>query len=156
MTITAAERRPDPAPHLARAATGWIVDTSTFGARLALVRNHMKWNVKEAARECGQAAATWRVWEMEGAQPRDRVSVSKMIATRTGCDFLWLVHGPDRGDGNLPHGSRNLPNGSPEPTPQPVRVPVVPHVVATVRDPRPVPARAVRVHPKRRHDLVGV
>lgn len=137
-----------------RSATGWTVDTSTFRARLALVRNQMEWNIKEAARECGLTGATWRLWELEGALPRDIVTVSKKISTRTGCDFLWLVHGPDQGGGNLPPGSS-------EPTPQPARAPLAPHVVVTVGDPQPDPqnarppraVRAVRTHPRRRPSL---
>ncbi|MDG4792192.1 hypothetical protein O7626_41045 [Micromonospora sp. WMMD1102] len=83
--------------------TGWTVDTSTFAARLALVRLRMGWNVKEAARECGLPAATWRLWEMEGTLPRRHIEVAKQIANRTGCDYLWLLVGPDGdGDGGQP------------------------------------------------------
>ncbi len=78
---------------------GWTVNDTTFGARLALVRMRMGWNVKEAARECGQAAATWRMWEIDGIVPRHHVQVAKQISDRTGCDYLWLLLGPDLGEG---------------------------------------------------------
>lgn len=80
-------------------AVGWTMDDSTFGARLALVRLKMDWNVKQAARECGQAAATWRSWEMDGVEPRRLREVCRAIATRTGCSYLWLLDGPDEGRG---------------------------------------------------------
>jgi hypothetical protein len=75
----------------------WIPTDADFGSRLALIRHRMSWNVKEAARECGVPAATWRLWEVEGTLPRNIVTVAMAIASKTGCDFLWLVHGPDRG-----------------------------------------------------------
>jgi hypothetical protein len=56
----------------------------------------MGWNIKEAARECGLPAATWRLWEIDGALPRNIVTVSMTIATRTRCDYLWLLTGSDR------------------------------------------------------------
>ncbi|HEX5996274.1 MAG TPA: helix-turn-helix domain-containing protein [Jiangellales bacterium] len=79
--------------------TGWTVDASTFAARLALVRMRMGWNMKEAARECGLNAQTWRLWEIDGITPRDQVKVAKQISSRTGCDYLWLLLDPDRGEG---------------------------------------------------------
>jgi len=30
-------------------------------------------------------------------EPRRLVTIAMTIATRTGCDYLWLVHGPARG-----------------------------------------------------------
>lgn len=78
----------------------WIPSVDDFGSRLALVRHRMGWNVKEAARECGLAAATWRLWE-EGGSPRNIITIGMAIATRTGCDYLWLVHGPQRGGATL-------------------------------------------------------
>lgn len=71
---------------------GWTVDDSTFGARLALIRQRMRWNIKEAARECGVPAASWGTWE-DGATPRKLVEVSTLIAQRTGCDLGWLIAG---------------------------------------------------------------
>jgi hypothetical protein len=75
----------------------WVPSVDTFGSRLALVRHRMNWNVKEAARECGLPAATWRSWEMDGSLPRNIITIAMTIASRTGCDYLWLVHGPERG-----------------------------------------------------------
>ena len=73
---------------------GWTVDDSTFGARLALVRQKMDWNIKEAARECGLPGASWRTWERDGVQPRDKDEIAWRIAERTGCDYGWLLGGP--------------------------------------------------------------
>jgi hypothetical protein len=76
----------------------WTPDDGTFGARLALVRQRMGWgNVKEAADQCGLPPENWRRWERDGLEPRRLVTIAMAIATKTGCDFLWLVHGPTRG-----------------------------------------------------------
>lgn len=72
----------------------WIPDDSTFGARLALVRWRMGWNVKEAAAECGIAAATWRLWEVSGSLPHNLIVRARKISDRTGCDLAWLVGMP--------------------------------------------------------------
>lgn len=91
-----------------RTDRGWTVDTSTFGARLALVRHRMNWNVKEAARECGVPAASWRSWE-EGAQPRRLFEIVELISRRTGADYMWLLVGdraealPGSGGANTLH-----------------------------------------------------
>lgn len=77
----------------ANVASGWTVDDSEFGARLALVRQQMKWNIKEAARECGIPAASWGTWE-NGAMPRRYTEMCRLIARRTGCDYAWLLDGP--------------------------------------------------------------
>ena len=80
----------------------WIADDATFGARLALVRQRMGWgNVKTAATECGLPTESWRHWERDGLEPRRLVTIAMAIATKTGCDYRWLVHGPDRGDVRL-------------------------------------------------------
>jgi len=73
--------------------TGWTIDDSTFGARLALVRQRMDWNIKEAARECGLPAASWRTWERDGVTPRNIVEIAGLISERTGCDYGWLLAG---------------------------------------------------------------
>lgn len=88
MTQSTARQTSRPAP--------WIPDASTFGARLALIRQHMKWtNVAQAARECGVPADSWRNWE-EGMEPRRLITIAMTIATRTGVDLDWLVYGPER------------------------------------------------------------
>lgn len=73
----------------------WVQADDDFGSRLALIRHRMRWNVKEAARECGVPAATWRLWE-EGASPRNLVTIAMTIAARTGADVDWLIKGPSR------------------------------------------------------------
>jgi transcriptional regulator with XRE-family HTH domain len=88
--------------------SGWIAEADTFGARLALIRQRMKWNITEAARACDLGAESWRLWE-QGRTPSRLVTIAMTIASRTGCDYLWLVHGPDRGalrdeNGNLRDG----------------------------------------------------
>lgn len=84
-------------------AQPWIPTDTDFGARLAAIRHRMGWNIKEAARECQVPAATWRLWEVDGAIPRNIITMAMTVATRTGCDYLWLVHGPQRG-GATPNG----------------------------------------------------
>ena len=80
-------------PRPANLGQGWTVDDSTFGARLALVRQRMQWNIKEAARECGIPAASWGTWE-NGAMPRRYTEMCRLISERTGCDYGWLLDGP--------------------------------------------------------------
>lgn len=76
----------------------WTADDSSFGARLALVRQRMGWgNVKTAAEACGLPVESWRNWERDGVEPRRLTTIAMAIATKTGCDYLWLVHGPNRG-----------------------------------------------------------
>lgn len=76
----------------------WTADDSTFGARLALVRQRMGWgNVKTAAEKCGLPVESWRNWERDGMEPRRLTTIAMTIATATNCDYLWLVHGPNRG-----------------------------------------------------------
>lgn len=70
----------------------WIPDASTFGARLALVRWRMGWNIREAERECGLSQNTWAGWE-HGATPRDFVEVVSKIHWATGVNRVWLMTG---------------------------------------------------------------
>lgn len=86
------------------ATDSWVPDDLTFGARLALIRQRMGWNVKEAALACGLPAQSWRGWEIGGREPHRRTTIAMTIAAKTGCDFLWLVHGPDRGGAQPPRG----------------------------------------------------
>lgn len=123
-------------------AEPWIQQDSDFGARLALIRYRMGWNIKEAARECGLPAATWRLWEIDGALPRNIITIAMTISTRTGCDYLWLVHGPARG------AIKTLATG----------MRLDPHVVATVvaREAASDPLRPVRqTRPSMPPKLVG-
>ncbi|TCB97548.1 hypothetical protein E0H26_11550 [Micromonospora zingiberis] len=77
-----------------RELQGWIADDSTFGARLALIRQRMKWgNVKEAAEACGLPTESWRTWERDGVTPRKIVEIAATISERTGCDYGWLLAG---------------------------------------------------------------
>lgn len=70
---------------------GWVPGTASFGARLALVRHRMGWNIKEAALACGVPPASWRAWELNGSSPRDMVNIAIRISKRSGCDTYWLA-----------------------------------------------------------------
>lgn len=74
----------------------WMPTLDSFGARLALVRQRMGWNVKEAAVACGLPPENWRRWERDGLEPRRIVTIAVAISTRTGCDLDWLVYGPKK------------------------------------------------------------
>lgn len=78
-------------------AGGWVPNDS-FADRLARVRRHQGWNYAEASEACGFARQNWRLWEVAGQMPRDKVDVAAKIAERTGCDFVWLLTG-DPGSG---------------------------------------------------------
>lgn len=69
----------------------WVPEDS-FGARLALVRQAMHWNVKEAAEACGLNDQSWRNWE-DGKRCRDLVEVASKIHAQTGVDVTWIVMG---------------------------------------------------------------
>jgi len=86
MTTTATEAR------------SWVPQM-TFGARLALVRQAMQWNMKEAAAKCGLPAQSWRQWEVYGHMPRRYVETVKLIAGATDVDYDWLLDGRSGGDG---------------------------------------------------------
>lgn len=74
---------------------GWRPDDSSFGARLALVRQRMGWgNVKEAALACGLPVESWRNWERDGREPRSYIAVCQKISERTGADMAWLAGMP--------------------------------------------------------------
>jgi hypothetical protein len=88
------------------APDGWVPDATSFGARLALIRQRMEWgNVKEAALACGLPVESWRNWERDGRQPRDYMRVCQVIAEHTGVDVTWLAVGPQPG---LPRKDSNL------------------------------------------------
>lgn len=71
---------------------GWI-PVDNFGARLALIRQYMKWNYAQAARACGINEETWRQWEKRGHTPRGVYDVAGTIADACGCSYDWLVSG---------------------------------------------------------------
>jgi hypothetical protein len=94
--------------------TGWIADDSSFGARLALVRQRMQWgNVKEAADACGIPVESWRRWERDGRAPRDVVDQARKIADRTGADFGWLLDPRLRGRTQVTAYSKTPPVAAP-------------------------------------------
>lgn len=90
------------------AADRWVPDTSTFGARLALIRQRMGWNLKEAALACGLPQGSWREWELRGRDPRGLQAIADRIASHTGVDEYWLITG------------RTLPGGGGPGAAQPV------------------------------------
>jgi hypothetical protein len=69
----------------------WVPD-DTFGARLALVRQRMRWNVAQAERECGFGEGVWRTWEA-GRRPQNMDEVVRSIVARTSADRDWLMWG---------------------------------------------------------------
>jgi transcriptional regulator with XRE-family HTH domain len=71
----------------------WIPQ-DTFGARLALIRQRLGWNVSQAAAHTGQIQSSWKRWE-QGRRPREYVETCRAIADATGCDFQWLLLGGD-------------------------------------------------------------
>lgn len=73
----------------------WI-PKDTFGARLALVRQHMGWNVKEAGEACDITPNSWSNWE-HGRKPRDLHDVARTIADASGCSYRWLMLGSGGG-----------------------------------------------------------
>ncbi|GAS94369.1 Gp34 [Mycolicibacterium canariasense] len=93
----------------------WVPDASTFGARLALVRQRMGWNIKEAAIACALPAGSWREWELSGRRPRDLDEVCLKIADRTGCNDYWLMTGRTSPNGGGDGGPRMVPPPGLEP-----------------------------------------
>jgi hypothetical protein len=77
-----------------QSTASWIPDDSSFGARLALIRQRMGWgNVKRAALACGLPAESWRTWERDNVSPREILEIAEKISEHTGCDYGWLVGG---------------------------------------------------------------
>lgn len=71
----------------------WVPDTSSFGARLALIRQRLGWNMKEAALACGFSQQSWRGWELRGSDPRGFADVARKISERTGVNEYWIMTG---------------------------------------------------------------
>lgn len=74
----------------------WEPKTDTFAARLALLRHHMQWNLKEASVECGFTINQWAQWEA-GRNPRGYMEVCEKISKRTNVDMVWLAMGAETG-----------------------------------------------------------
>lgn len=72
--------------------TNWIPDTDSLGARLALVRWRMGWNLAEAERECHLTQNTWGGYE-GGRSPRNLIEVINRIVLRTQVSKIWLMTG---------------------------------------------------------------
>jgi hypothetical protein len=99
------------------------IPEDTFGARLAIVRQKMQWNISEAAEACGLKAATWTLWEHEVNLPRNLYGVCSAIADASGFSYDWLLRG---GPLASPAGVRNrwfspserplIPGGKSHPT----------------------------------------
>lgn len=85
------------------------VPAVTFPARLAIVRNRMGWNAKEAALACGFPAQTWRNWEA-GKKPHDYEGACARISNATGCSLAWLMGGAALSGGPKEEVSANLPS----------------------------------------------
>lgn len=79
---------------------GWVPSVDSFGARLALVRNHLGLNVKAAAERAGMDHSSWGTWE-RGRQPRDLLDKARQISEALGCDFVWLLTGSDTADASI-------------------------------------------------------
>lgn len=95
----------------AQTGHGWTPDDSTFGARLALIRQRMGWgNVKEAALACGLPVASWRNWERDGRMPRDVIGICRKISQTTGVDLAWLAGLPRQSGPGLPNPERQTAN----------------------------------------------
>ncbi len=84
-----------------REESGWVGDDSTLGARLAMVRHRMGWNVKEAALACGLPVQSWRGWE-KGMRPRDYVDVCTRVSATSGAALDWLLTGSGVSPGGGP------------------------------------------------------
>ncbi len=100
-------------PPATDAGNGWTADDAEFGARLALVRHRMRWNIKEAATNCGFPPATWALWEA-GSLPRKYTETCQRIADKTGADYTWLVMGSaSAGRPNVRYDGGLVPSGRP-------------------------------------------
>lgn len=87
---------------MSNAEVNWVPDASTFGARLALVRWKMRWNVREAERECNVSQNTWAGWEA-GKKPRNILEVASSIVWATKVDRDWLLFGAGHPEGDGSH-----------------------------------------------------
>jgi transcriptional regulator with XRE-family HTH domain len=97
------------------------VPADTFGARLALIRQHLGLNIRQAADRCGVGEKSWRDWE-DGVSPKRYEATCSKIAVATGCNVRWLKAGgplvqPGEGPGGQgePSTSWETPSESPQP-----------------------------------------
>lgn len=73
---------------------GWVPDDANFGARLAMVRQHLGGlNITKAAETCGVNPESWRTWEAGKTKPRDLADIAGKIARATGVDYVWMMLG---------------------------------------------------------------
>lgn len=91
----------------------FVPRTNTFGARLALIRWQMGWNMKEAALACGFSQQSWRGWELQGHDPRGFAEVAERIAQATGVDEYWILTGKEPADPTDPDGGERTPKLKP-------------------------------------------
>lgn len=103
MTSDAATLRPQEIP-----------DDSTFGARLAMVRQRRGWNMKEAARAAGVPHMSWVGWETRGMSPRRYAQVTQQISEAAGVSLFWLMTGAHP---KFPNQVTYLPVGDEEESP---------------------------------------
>jgi len=87
----------------------FVPRTNSFGARLALIRWQMGWNMKEAALACGFSQQSWRGWELQGHDPRGFAEVAERIADRTGVDEYWILTGKESAGPSDPDGGELHP-----------------------------------------------
>ena len=71
---------------------GWVPTTESFGARLALTRQALRLNTKQAAEKCDIWPETWRRWE-RGHSPREMDVIAHRVADGLGVDYVWLLSG---------------------------------------------------------------
>lgn len=87
----------------------WVPSTSSFGARLALLRQNIGWQtIKEAALACGINRQSWKNWEA-GRGVAEMDHVCEKISSRTGVDHYWLVTGKKAPSTQVPLGLSEQP-----------------------------------------------
>jgi transcriptional regulator with XRE-family HTH domain len=91
----------------------FVPRTNSFGARLALIRWQMGWNMKEAALACGFSQQSWRGWELQGHDPRGFAEVAERIAERTGVDEYWILTVKEPAAPSDPDGGQRSPKLEP-------------------------------------------
>lgn len=95
----------------------WVPETTTFRARLALIRRQMGWNLREASTECGLAPNAWARYE-QLMSPRDIFGTVDKIVERTGVDRMWLLTGVPAGQPSDYKATVRLRSASPKQRPR--------------------------------------